>query len=73
MTVNTAPLKWAQRSDSLYVTIALPGECAIGSFPLHQVLIHRGRVRQPVRLVHELPIVAARVCVADDARAMRAI
>ena len=37
MTVNTAPLKWAQRSDSLYVTIALPGECAIGSFPLHPV------------------------------------
>jgi hypothetical protein len=22
---NTAPIKWAQRSDSLYVTIALPG------------------------------------------------
>lgn len=25
--VNTAPIKWAQRSDSLYITIALPGEC----------------------------------------------
>jgi len=24
MAVNTAPIKWAQRSDSLYVTIALP-------------------------------------------------
>lgn len=24
MTVNTAPVKWAQRSDSLYLTIALP-------------------------------------------------
>lgn len=24
--VNTAPIKWAQRSDSLYITIALPGE-----------------------------------------------
>ncbi len=23
--VNTAPIKWAQRSDSLYITIALPG------------------------------------------------
>ena len=23
---NTAPLKWAQRSDALYVTIALPGK-----------------------------------------------
>ena len=33
----------------------------LGSFPLHQVLIHRARVRQPVRLVHELPIFAARV------------
>jgi hypothetical protein len=22
---NTAPIKWAQRSDSLYLTIALPG------------------------------------------------
>lgn len=29
-TVNTAPIKWAQRSDSLYITIALPGKiCAI--------------------------------------------
>ena len=27
--VNTAPIKWAQRSDSLYITIALPGECII--------------------------------------------
>jgi hypothetical protein len=25
---NTAPIKWAQRSDSLYLTIALPGTCA---------------------------------------------
>lgn len=25
MAVNTAPIKWAQRSDSLYLTIALPG------------------------------------------------
>jgi hypothetical protein len=24
MTSNTAPIKWAQRSDSLYITIALP-------------------------------------------------
>jgi hypothetical protein len=24
--VNTAPIKWAQRSDSLYITIALAGE-----------------------------------------------
>ena len=24
MSVNTAPIKWAQRSDSLYLTIALP-------------------------------------------------
>lgn len=24
--VNTAPIKWAQRSDSLYITIALPGK-----------------------------------------------
>ena len=23
---NTAPIKWAQRSDSLYITIALQGE-----------------------------------------------
>lgn len=27
--VNTAPIKWAQRSDSLYITIALPGERTI--------------------------------------------
>lgn len=25
-TVNTAPIKWAQRSDSLYITIALQGK-----------------------------------------------
>jgi len=25
MSPNTAPIKWAQRSDSLYVTIALSG------------------------------------------------
>eukprot|EP00804_Cyclotella_cryptica_P029828 CCRYP_010748-RA/>CCRYP_010748-RA protein AED:0.29 eAED:0.29 QI:210/1/0.66/1/1/1/3/0/170 len=24
MSINTAPIKWAQRSDSLYITIALP-------------------------------------------------
>ena len=24
--VNKAPIKWAQRSDSLYITIALPGK-----------------------------------------------
>ena len=24
--VNTAPIKWAQRSDSLYITIALQGK-----------------------------------------------
>lgn len=27
---NTAPIKWAQRSDSLYITIALPGELPRG-------------------------------------------
>jgi hypothetical protein len=27
--VNTAPIKWAQRSDSLYITIALPGELSL--------------------------------------------
>ena len=26
MTTNTAPIKWAQRADSLYITIALPGK-----------------------------------------------
>jgi hypothetical protein len=26
---NTAPIKWAQRSDSLYLTIALPGKCVV--------------------------------------------
>lgn len=25
--VKTAPIKWAQRTDSLYVTIAVPGMC----------------------------------------------
>lgn len=28
--VNTAPIKWAQRTDSLYVTIALPGTSLVG-------------------------------------------
>ena len=32
MTVNTAPIKWAQRSDSLYVTIALQGKVLDGRF-----------------------------------------
>jgi len=28
--VNTAPIKWAQRTDSLYLTIALPGTSPVG-------------------------------------------
>ena len=33
--VNTAPIKWAQRSDSLYITIALPGKLSqFGGLPM---------------------------------------